>query len=915
MKILYSFLLLSVLNIILVFSAPTTSLQFDGTSTSYIDCGSKSQYSQVQFTIEAWIYYQTLNDGYIISNEGWGTGAQGFTLHTSGSKLEFIIGSNANWIKLKSISNISINTWYHVAATYSSGAMNIYINGVLDNTSVISGSPMVTSTQNLCIGEGAMWKGREMTGEMSDVRLWNKVRSTTEINSTMSTTLFGNEPGLVANWKMDEGNGIAVAEATGNYSVIKPDAVIWHSSVETEIGIIAPIKGLVFNGLTNCMVDFGQSADISSPTQFTVETLVNFTTLTGGYILSSEGWSDTNGNQGFSLRLYNNKLNFVIGSKTSWTEINAPSITSLNKWIHIAATYSSSSMKLYINGLEVATLNNPGAMSFSTQNLILGEGSMWKGRRLTGKLGYVRMWNTVRTKSQIRDYANQYTLGNESNLLASWNNNVISTTILPDSKSTYQVVSDASKCYTRGKENFDLINFNYKLSNGLYKEDYPAQAGEPANSYLWPYAGLVTGAATLMQAGYNVNLDVLADNVQKYYSTGKNGNTLGGYNSGTNATSGQGTRFYDDNAIVGISLLEAYNLTKLQRFLDRAGQIVTFLKSGVDTKLGGGMWWNEDEINIAGDGNSNKPACANGYATLFLLEYYTVCPISQKTSVLDFAKAEYTWLKTYLRDPVDNCYWNDINTAGIISKTKWTYNTGVMIQNGVRLYKITGDQSYLNEAIESAQGAYDSFVTTLNNTNSSYPDHDPWFNTKLLRGFIDLAPYYTNADSYIQAYYKFINNGYDKARTTSGFFFEDWTGASQKRYYSLLMQDAVVESYGALYTYLKSSDIKSNCYPGNMGTDLQWFGFITDTKNVPENSYKIDATFRNNTLRVVNNTGSKLEIYVYNVSGIKIIATNLNAVSVFEKQLQNMNGYFILKCIASDGTGCTKKFIVTQNMY
>jgi len=165
------------------------------------------------------------------------------------------------------------------------------------------------------------------------------------------------------------------------------------------------------------------------------------------------------------------------------------------------------------------------------------------------------------------------------------------------------VVTDTVKCNVRAKEIFDLINQHYKLPNGLYKENYPAQSGDPAYSYLWPYVGLVSGAATLTQAGYNVDLTALSDNYQKYYRTGANGNNIGGYGSSTNGTTGGGTRFYDDNSIVGISLLEAYNITKEQRFLDRSAQIVKFLESGVDNLLGGAMWWNEDEKNIAGNAN------------------------------------------------------------------------------------------------------------------------------------------------------------------------------------------------------------------------------------------------------------------------------------------------------------------------
>lgn len=71
----------------------------------------------------------------------------------------------------------------------------------------------------------------------------------------------------------------------------------------------------------------------------------------------------------------------------------------------------------------------------------------------------------------------------------------------------------------------------------------------------------------------------------------------------------------------------------------------------------------------------------------------------------------------------------------------------------------------------------------------------------MLRAYIDLEPHNEAAKTYIETYYNFINNGYEKARTDDGFFYEDWTAGSQGRYYSLLMQAAVVESYGALAVY------------------------------------------------------------------------------------------------------------------
>ena len=354
------------------------------------------------------------------------------------------------------------------------------------------------------------------------------------------------------------------------------------------------------------------------------------------------------------------------------------------------------------------------------------------------------------------------------------------------------------------KEVFDLINQYYRYTDsGLYRESYPSQSGDPYYSYLWPYDGVVSGASLLKQIGYDVNYASMVDNYEKYFREGANGNNIGGYGSSTNGTVGGGTRFYDDNSIVGINLVEAYEVTGEDRFKQRAKRIIPFLLSGEDDILGGALWWNENEKNITGNENSNKPTCSNGFATLFLLKYYTICDESEKADVLAFATRLYNWLTQNLKDPSDNCYWNDIDNSGTINYTKWTYNTGVMIENGVHLFWLTGNQTYLNQAIASAQGAYDFFVKPRNGMALTYPDHDPWFNTKLLRAYITLQPYYTQADAYIKTYLNFVNNGYDKARTNEGFFYEDWTGAAAKRYQSLLMQAAVVESYGALSIYLE----------------------------------------------------------------------------------------------------------------
>ncbi|MDR2361262.1 MAG: glycoside hydrolase family 76 protein [Prevotellaceae bacterium] len=355
--------------------------------------------------------------------------------------------------------------------------------------------------------------------------------------------------------------------------------------------------------------------------------------------------------------------------------------------------------------------------------------------------------------------------------------------------------------HQRAKELFDVVNRLYRITPtdeaSLYREDLHGSD----YSFLWPFDGMISGAAALYRLGYPIAYEAMVDNYEKYSRPYAGDVSAPGYGSATNGSTGSGTRFYDDNAIVGVELVEAYVQTRQQKYLDRSAVVYAFLQSGLDTIMGEALWWNEDQRNRPGMDDSNKPACANGYATYFLLNYHAICPQTKKDSVLLFAQKLYEWLRTNLQDQSDKTYWNDKNVSGRINQTKWTYNSGVMILNGLLLFQITGEQRYLHEANGTAIGAYNYFVKPRNGLPLAYPDHDPWFNTKLLKAYIEIAPYLPAADTYVNTYIQLINHGYNRARTDNGLFYEDWTGASQGRYTNLLHQAAVIESYALIALY------------------------------------------------------------------------------------------------------------------
>ena len=69
-------------------------------------------------------------------------------------------------------------------------------------------------------------------------------------------------------------------------------------------------------------------------------------------------------------------------------------------------------------------------------------------------------------------------------------------------------------------------------------------------------------------------------------------------------------KYYDDNAWMVITFLEAYELTGDRAYFTRARETARFVLSGWDEKLDGGIWWHQSHKD------DSKNACANGPAAV-----------------------------------------------------------------------------------------------------------------------------------------------------------------------------------------------------------------------------------------------------------------------------------------------------------
>ncbi len=87
-------------------------------------------------------------------------------------------GHNGNWTTVTGNTTLSLNTWYFGAVSYSnSTGWKLYLNGREDGTSV--NTTTFIGNQEIIIG--AYGSGNNFTGRISNVQIYNRVLSATEI--------------------------------------------------------------------------------------------------------------------------------------------------------------------------------------------------------------------------------------------------------------------------------------------------------------------------------------------------------------------------------------------------------------------------------------------------------------------------------------------------------------------------------------------------------------------------------------------------------------------------------------------------------------------------------------------------------------------------------------------------------------
>jgi PKD repeat protein len=220
------------------------------------------------------------------------------------------------------------------------------------------------------------------------------VTSSAPITVSAST---GGPRGLVAAYGFNEGTGSSVSDLSGNGNVGTVSGARWSNA--GKFG-----KSLWFNGSSSRItVRDSPSLDLSGAMTLAAWVYPTVAMTDRRVVIVKE----RSGSNAYHLHASSGTSGRVFTGvfTTTWNRLWSASALPVNRWTHLAATYDGARQRLFVNGVQVASRTQTGAIATSTSPLRIGADGA-RGEHFLGRIDEVRIYSRALSGSELQTIMN-----------------------------------------------------------------------------------------------------------------------------------------------------------------------------------------------------------------------------------------------------------------------------------------------------------------------------------------------------------------------------------------------------------------------------------------------------------------------------------------------------------------------------